>query len=308
MFLYINNITKSFGTKTALKNVSFEIEKGSIVGLLGPNGAGKTTLIRSITGITQPDNGSILLNGNTIDDQERRKIGYLPEERGLYPEMKVGEQLLYLAQLKGMSKSEAKKECDFWLEKLQLTDRKSSRTNELSKGMQQKIQFISAVIHKPQFLILDEPFSGFDPINAETIKNEVLRLKGMGTTILLSTHDMGSVEELCDKVVLIHQAQIILDGPIDKIKEQYRNGSFIVRTTKTKEDKIQSPNFRIQSSTMKEDTIEWLIEKTNKEMDNNGFITELMQHFQIISIEEHLPSMNEIFLLKVKNDNSNIHE
>ena len=308
MFLFINNITKSFGTKTALKNVSFEIEKGSIVGLLGPNGAGKTTLIRSITGITQPDNGSILLNGNTIDDQERRKIGYLPEERGLYPEMKVGEQLLYLAQLKGMSKSEAKKECDFWLEKLQLADRKNSRTNELSKGMQQKIQFISAVIHKPQFLILDEPFSGFDPINAETIKNEVLRLKGMGTTILLSTHDMGSVEELCDKVVLIHQAQIILDGPIDKIKEQYRNGSFIVRTTKTKEDKIQSPNFRIQSSTMKEDTIEWLIEKTNKEMDNNGFITELMQHFQIISIEEHLPSMNEIFLLKVKNDNSNIHE
>jgi len=308
MFLFINNITKSFGTKTAHKNVSFEIEKGSIVGLLGPNGAGKTTLIRSITGITQPDNGSILLNGNTIDDQERRKIGYLPEERGLYPEMKVGEQLLYLAQLKGMSKSEAKKECDFWLEKLQLADRKNSRTNELSKGMQQKIQFISAVIHKPQFLILDEPFSGFDPINAETIKNEVLRLKGMGTTILLSTHDMGSVEELCDKVVLIHQAQIILDGPIDKIKKQYRKGSFIVRTNKTKKDKIQSPNFKIQSSTMKEDSIEWSIEKTNKEMDNNGFITELMQHFQIISIEEHLPSMNEIFLLKVKNDNSSIHE
>jgi ABC-2 type transport system ATP-binding protein len=207
-----------------------------------------------------------------------------------------------------MSKSEAKKECDFWLEKLQLADRKNSRTNELSKGMQQKIQFISAVIHKPQFLILDEPFSGFDPINAETIKNEVLRLKGMGTTILLSTHDMGSVEELCDKVVLIHQAQIILDGPIDKIKKQYRKGSFIVRTNKTKKDKIQSPNFKIQSSTMKEDSIEWSIEKTNKEMDNNGFITELMQHFQIISIEEHLPSMNEIFLLKVKNDNSSIHE
>ncbi len=308
MFLYINKITKAFGHKSALQDVTIEIEQGDTLGLLGPNGAGKTTLIRSITGISLPDSGQISMNGASITEEDRRQIGYLPEERGLYPEMRIGEQLVYLAQLKGMSRREARRECDFWLERLTLSSRKESRTNELSKGMQQKIQFISAVIHKPRLLILDEPFSGLDPINAEIIKKEILRLKKEGTTIILSTHDMESVEELCDKVALINQSRIILDGTIHQVKDRYKRGEFLLKTRNTENTSVISDYFSILSVMTKGDFIEWRIEKKETKMDNNSFIKELMRHFQIISIEEQTPSMNDIFLLAVKNENSNNHE
>ena len=224
--LEVKNVVKKYGTKTALNNVSLNIPTGSIYGLLGPNGAGKTSLIRIINQITFPDSGSIFLDGEKLSPAHVKYIGYMPEERGLYKTMKVGEQALYLAQLKGISKQEAQKQLKYWFEKLEISDWWDKKIHELSKGMAQKIQFVVTVLHKPKLLIFDEPFSGFDPVNANIIKDEILELKQKGSTIIFSTHRMESVEEMCDEIALIHKSNKLLDGSLIDIKKEYRSNTF----------------------------------------------------------------------------------
>jgi len=219
--LEYQNITKRFGDFKALDNVSFEVPEGRIFGLLGPNGAGKTTLIRITNRITIPTEGRVIYNGRQMTDEMVRLIGYLPEERGLYKKMKVGEQMMYLARLKGMSKDEATKALREWFIRFKIQSWWDKKVEELSKGMAQKVQFISTVVHKPRLLILDEPFSGFDPVNAQLIRNEILRLKDEGATIILSTHNMESVEELCDEIALINKSHLVLRGQTDRIREEY---------------------------------------------------------------------------------------
>ncbi len=226
--LVAENVSKKFGEHTALSNISLEIPKNCIYGLLGPNGAGKTTLIRIINQITHPDTGAVYFNGKPLGPEHIATIGYLPEERGLYKSMKVGEQALYLAQLKGLSKTEAKKRLKYWFERLEIGDWWNKKIQELSKGMAQKIQFIVTVLHEPELLIFDEPFSGFDPINANRIKDEILELKERGTSIIFSTHRMESVEELCEYIALLHKSEKILDGKLSDIKKAYKNNIFNV--------------------------------------------------------------------------------
>jgi len=226
--LVTNSVSKNFGNFTALNNVSITVPKGSIFGLLGPNGAGKTTLIRIINQITLPDTGKVLLDGEPLQQHHIKDIGYLPEERGLYKTMKVGEQALYLAQLKGMSKAEAKKRLNYWFEKFEIGDWWNKKIQELSKGMAQKIQFIVTVLHQPKLLIFDEPFSGFDPINANLIKDEILQLREEGATIIFATHRMESVEELCDDIALLHESNKVLEGKLIDIKRQYKTNTFEV--------------------------------------------------------------------------------
>ena len=219
--LQCNNVTKRFGAYTALDDVTLEIPEGKIYGLLGPNGAGKTTMIRIINRITVPTSGTIVFNGKMMTDEMVRTIGYLPEERGLYKKMKVGEQALYLARLKGMSTADALTELKFWFKKFGIQSWWDKKVEELSKGMAQKVQFITTVLHRPKLLILDEPFSGFDPVNVQTIRQEILRLKDEGTTIILSTHNMESVEELCDGIALINKSKLVVSGETDVIRRQY---------------------------------------------------------------------------------------
>src|SRR6201988_1192634 len=226
--LSVQNVTKRYATHVALKNVSIEIPEQCIYGLLGPNGAGKTSLIRIINQITAPDEGEVLLNGKKLSPEDISHIGYLPEERGLYKKMKVGEQALYFARLKGMSRADAMKELKIWFEKFEMGGWWNKKVEELSKGMQQKVQFIVTVIHKPKLLILDEPFSGFDPINANLIKNEILELRKNGATVIFSTHNMGSVEELCDNIALLHQSKKILDGPVKEIRKQFKTNTYTI--------------------------------------------------------------------------------
>ena len=226
--LIAENIVKNYGDFRALNNVSIEVPKGSIFGLLGPNGAGKTTLIRIINQITMPDEGSVILDGESLKSHHIRDIGYLPEERGLYKSMKVGEQALYLAQLKGLTKAQAKERLKYWFEKFEISDWWNKKIQELSKGMAQKIQFIVTVLHQPKLLIFDEPFSGFDPINANLIKDEILQLRDEGATVIFATHRMESVEELCDHIALIHESNKILDGKLIDIKRQYKSNIFEV--------------------------------------------------------------------------------
>lgn len=224
--LVAENISKSFGNSTALDQVSIQIPTGSIFGLLGPNGAGKTTLLRIINQITMPDNGRVLLNGKPLQQTDIQHIGYMPEERGLYKSMKVGEQVLYLAQLKGLSKAEAKKRLWHWFEKLQIETWWDKKIQELSKGMAQKVQFVVTVLHRPKLLIFDEPFSGFDPVNAAIIKDEILQLRAEGATVLFSTHRMESVEELCEHIVLLNKSEKILEGRVAEIKKQYQSNKY----------------------------------------------------------------------------------
>ena len=224
--LSVQNVTKHYATHVALKNVSIDVPEQSIFGLLGPNGAGKTSLIRIINQITGPDEGQILLHGKPLSPEDIAHIGYLPEERGLYKKMKVGEQALYFARLKGMSKVDAMKELKIWFEKFEMVSWWNKKVEELSKGMQQKVQFIVTVIHKPKLLILDEPFSGFDPINANLIRNEILELRKQGTTVIFSTHNMGSVEELCDNIALINKSEKILDGLVKDIRKAHRSNIY----------------------------------------------------------------------------------
>ena len=302
-FLSAQNIVKQFSNHLALDKVSINIPENSIFGLLGPNGAGKTTLIRIINQITAPDMGEVYLKGRKLKADDVSIIGYLPEERGLYKKMKVGEQALYLAQLKGLSKQDAMKKMKFWFEKFEITAWWDKKIEELSKGMQQKVQFITTVIHEPELLIFDEPFSGFDPINANLLKQEILELKEKGATIIFSTHNMESVEELCDHISLINNAEVILEGQIDEIKKRYK--------TNTCEIKYSGDPEVLKNSLSK--GYELIEEKKNHTShravinlngnDNNSLLKTLLPKIEIESFNELIPSMNDVFIRVVGETN-----
>ncbi|MFH6984538.1 ABC transporter ATP-binding protein [Marinoscillum luteum] len=297
--LRVDNISKSYSSHQALSNVSISIPKGSIFGLLGPNGAGKTTLIRIITRIIEQDSGEVYLGGEKITPELVRKIGYLPEERGLYKKMKVGEQLLYLARLKGLSKADATAKIKAWLKRLELTGWSGKTIEDLSKGMAQKVQFIATVMHEPELIILDEPFSGFDPVNANLIKDEIFRLREAGATVIFSTHRMESVEELCDHIALINKSEKILDGLKLDIKNDHKDGTYIV----THEGPLASTDhYDLLSTGTTEDGLTESILKDKTEGGPNNLLKVLIGAVEIHSFIEKIPSINEIFISKVKGD------
>jgi ABC-2 type transport system ATP-binding protein len=303
MLLQIRNITKQFSNHLALDDVSFEIEKGKIFGLLGPNGAGKTTLIRILTRITTPDKGEILFNGKTLSEKVMENIGYLPEERGLYKKMEVGEQALYLAKLKGLSHQEALKSLKYWFRKFEIEIWWKRKVEELSKGMQQKMQFIITIIHDPDLLILDEPFSGFDPINANLLKEEILLQKEKGATIILSTHNMASVEEICDDIVLIDKSKKILEGNITEIKNRYKKHRFVIEIEKNNQDAIDFPQYiTLITQTEKLHSVVFDIQ-LSANISSNELLTHFMEKNIILSFQELLPSMNDIFIEQVTINN-----
>ncbi|MGB1043209.1 MAG: ABC transporter ATP-binding protein [Tenacibaculum sp.] len=305
--LEINNVVKRYGDFTALNDVSIQIPKGSVFGLLGPNGAGKTSLIRIINQITMPDAGEIILDGEKLAPNHIEHIGYLPEERGLYKSMKVGEQALYLAQLKGLSKSEAKKRLKYWFEKFDISAWWGKKIEELSKGMAQKVQFIVTVLHQPKLLIFDEPFSGFDPINAQLIAKEILQLRDEGATIIFSTHRMESVEEMCDYIALINKSNKILDGKLDDIKRQYRTNTFQVgiNTSNTAEVTQQlKENFKVSNADFKTLNEGLKLNVTLSEgKTSNDLLSFLNTKGQVNHFVELVPSANDIFIQTV-NKNS----
>ena len=300
----INNVSKTYGNYKALNNISIKVPKQSIYGLLGPNGAGKTTLIRMLNQITAPDNGEIIFNGEKLNRKHISDIGYLPEERGLYKTMKVGEQAIYLAQLKGVSQKDAEKRLKQWFQKFGISSWWDKKVEELSKGMQQKIQFIVTVIHNPKLLIFDEPFSGFDPINVNLLKKEILELRDKGATIIFSTHNMASVEELCDNIMLINKGEKILEGSVYQIKQDFKDNSFEVvlrqQTTDNREPNLILPDgFNIVSEKTDSNGETTLIVKADKEMNPNILINYLTEKGTIVSYRELLPSINDIFINKV---------
>lgn len=300
-FFETHHVTKHFASVIALDNVSISVPKSSIFGLLGPNGAGKTTLIRIINQITAPDSGEILISGKKITAADVRKIGYLPEERGLYKKMKVGEQAMYLAQLKGLSKSDTKQRLAQWFEKFEIMGWWDKKVEELSKGMQQKVQFIITILHEPELLIFDEPFSGFDPINANLLKQEILNLKEKGATILFSTHNMGSVEELCDHIALINKSEKILEGPTVQIREQYKSNEYLVSFKGDAEKVVQELNGRISilDKSTEKDTHTFKL-KIGEGMNSNQLLEKIIPLASITSFHEILPSMNDVFIKVVK--------
>lgn len=305
--LQIKNVSKIYSGNTALKNVSINVPQGSIFGLLGPNGAGKTSLIRIINQITGPDTGEILFHNEALQQKHTEKIGYLPEERGLYKKMAVGEQALYLAQLKGLSKSEAKKKLMLWFEKFEMQTWWKKKVEELSKGMQQKVQFIVTVLHEPELLILDEPFSGFDPINAQLIKNEILELKKKGTTIIFSTHNMGSVEELCDNIALIHKSEKILDGSVKEIRKTHRTNTFKVSfrgNVMGFTNALWSGAEILHKET--DDEVNTFTIRLLNNLTPNQMLQMVLTTCDIIGFQEIIPSMNDIFIMKVNQDVSEV--
>ena len=289
--LIARNIVKQYENHLALNDVSLEIPKGSIYGLLGPNGAGKTTLMKIINQITAPDSGEIIFNNEKLVRKHISQIGYLPEERGLYRKMKVGEQSLYLAQLKGMSKKEATIKLKTWFEKLDILEWWDKKVEELSKGMAQKVQFAITVIHNPDLLIFDEPFSGFDPVNTSIIRKEILELKEKGTSIIFSTHRMESVEEICDEITLIDNGISILQGEINIIKDQFRNNTFQIELNS---NNLKLDGFEIIHQDENNFTVKVPSDKNSKEL-----ITEILKTSEIISFNEKIPSMEEIFIKTV---------
>lgn len=294
-------VVKDFSGHRALNKVSMEVPEGSIYGLLGPNGAGKTTLLRIINQITAPDEGSIHFAGKPIHPDHRPLIGYLPEERGLYKKMKVGEQALYLARLKGLSRQEAMKRLKVWFQKFEIAAWWDKKVEELSKGMAQKVQFITTVLHEPRLLIFDEPFSGFDPINVNLLKQEILQMKEKGATIIFSTHNMSSVEELCDHITLINESETILEGDILKIKEKYRANKYLV-TYEGDPDKL-SAGLKHYFELMKNEVNGMGRQATIRvkgEEGSGGLIRNLVDLVEIKSFQEILPSMNDIFIQVVK--------
>ncbi|QFZ55796.1 ABC transporter ATP-binding protein [Oceanihabitans sp. IOP_32] len=304
--LVAHGVSKSFGKFKALNNVSIEVPKGSIFGLLGPNGAGKTTLIRIINQITMPDTGSVHLDGESLKQHHVKDIGYLPEERGLYKSMKVGEQALYLAQLKGLSKAEARIRLKYWFERLEIGDWWNKKIQELSKGMAQKIQFVVTVLHEPKLLIFDEPFSGFDPINANLIKDEILRLRDNGATIIFSTHRMESVEELCDDIALLHKSNKILEGKLIDIKRQYKTNTFEIGI-KTEDNKILqqelSEKYKVSKANFKTLDNELKLNiQLNPGDKSNDFLNYLISKGEVSHFLELIPSVNDIFIQTVKNN------
>ena len=297
--LSIRNIVKQYANHRALDDVSIEVEKGSVYGLLGPNGAGKTSLIRIINQITGPDSGEVFLNGEKLNPSHISKIGYLPEERGLYKKMEIGEQMLYLAQLKGLSKADATKRIKYWFEKMEIESWWKKKLEDLSKGMQQKVQFIATVVHDPELIILDEPFSGFDPVNAQVITNEILELNSKGATIIFSTHRMESVEQLCDSIALIHKSKKILDGKVKDIKNLYRSNTYrigFLGQLKTSKNEM----FAVVDQKL-DDEITHLTVKVEEKFSANDVLNFFIPQVQVNEFMEVIPSMNDIFIQNVKN-------
>jgi ABC-2 type transport system ATP-binding protein len=295
------NITKQFGSFTALDNVSISVPEQCIYGLLGPNGAGKTTLIRIINQITGPDSGELFLNGKKLTPKEVHIIGYLPEERGLYKKMKVGEQAIYLAELKGLSKSEAMRRLKYWFRKLEIVDWWGKKVEELSKGMQQKVQFITTILHEPKLIIFDEPFTGFDPVNTNIVKNEILFLRERGATIIFSTHNMGSVEELCDNITLINKSRTILEGKVDEIRREWAANEYDL--TFKGDVTVEGNNHYSVLDRQFEDDKSRIRIKTTEKISSNDILNILMKSGEIVSFNPALPSMNEIFIRVVESQN-----
>ncbi len=304
--LTIDSVSKHYGNFTALNDVSINIPEGSIFGLLGPNGAGKTTLIRIINQITQPDSGKVFFNNSELKPSHIKNIGYLPEERGLYPKMKIGEQAIYLAQLKGLDRSVAKSELNKWFEKFEISDWWDKKVTELSKGMAQKVQFIVTVLHKPKLLIFDEPFSGFDPINANLIKDEILELRKQGATVIFSTHRMESVEELCEDIALINKSNKILDGKLDNIKAKFKSNTFEIAVNTSNVDHLKNqlntlyntstPTFKTLGDNLR---LNINLKPTQK---SNELLKLLNDNGEVIHFKEVIPSASEIFINSVKNN------
>ena len=299
-YLEARNIVKQYASHKALDDVTVRVPENHIYGLLGPNGAGKTTLIRIINHITGPDSGEVYINGRLSVPSDVENIGYLPEERGLYKKMKVGEQLLYLARLKGLSRNDAKQQIKHWLGKFDIQDWEKKKVEELSKGMQQKIQFIATVIHRPKLLIFDEPFSGFDPVNANLLKNEILELRNQGATIIFSTHNMSSVEEICDEITLINRSRAVLQGEINAIRQAHKKHLFKVAYSHD----TTIPGYTLRSNDIYQ-VMEYgqaggcntaIVRKCDASTTNNELIAAMMRECQLNTFEEILPSMNEIFI------------
>ncbi len=296
--LSIRNIVKQYAGHRALDDVSLEVTGGQIFGLLGPNGAGKTSLIRIINQITAPDSGEVYFAGEKLNQGHIERIGYMPEERGLYKKMAIGEQIVYLARLKGLSKAEATRRIKYWFEKLEIQDWWNKKVEELSKGMQQKAQFVATVLHEPDLIILDEPFSGFDPVNAEVIKNEILELNRKGATILFSTHRMESVEELCNSIALIHRSHKILDGRVKDIRNSYRDNTYLIEYTGQELNFDGSQPFTVLAAATEEEKNSLRL-KLNDGTTANDVLQYLIPRASISHLQEVIPSVNEIFIQNV---------
>lgn len=304
-FLEAYNIVKDYSGHRALDGLNMSVEQGCVYGLLGPNGAGKTTFIRIVNQITKPDSGEVILDGHRLCAKDIEYIGYLPEERGLYRKMKVGEQAMFLAQLKGLSKSVAKERLMVWFDKFGINDWWNKKVEELSKGMQQKVQFIVTVLHEPKLLIFDEPFSGFDPVNANLLKNEILNLRDNGATILFSTHNMSSVEEVCDNITLINKSKAVLSGSVWDVKHQYKQNIFNIRYC-DKDSVLQSDDIiSVNSETRVENVVSCEV-KAKADMSANELIRYLLNRVELIGFEEKLPTINDIFLNVVGNRENEI--
>jgi ABC-2 type transport system ATP-binding protein len=300
--LEVNKVVKQYGDYVALNEVSLTVPKGSIYGLLGPNGAGKTSLIRIINQITMPDSGEIVLDGEKLQPKHIQCIGYLPEERGLYSSMKVGEQCLYLAQMKGLSKAEAKKQLEYWFDRLGIQGWWNKKVQELSKGMAQKIQFVVCVLHKPKLLIFDEPFSGFDPVNANVIKDEILALREEGATIIFSTHRMESVEELCDHIALIHKSNKLIEGKLIDVKRKFKTNSFEVGILSDNVEGLMfdiTQKFKVGQANFKSLNDEIKLEIQLGNATPNELLNVLSHRGQVMHFVEKIPSVNDIFIQTV---------
>ncbi|WP_303913418.1 ABC transporter ATP-binding protein [Bacteroides mediterraneensis] len=298
-FLEARQVTKRYANHTALEEVSIQVPKGQVFGLLGPNGAGKTTLIRIINRITAPDAGEVWFDGHLSQPQDIYSIGYLPEERGLYKKMKVGEQAVYLAQLKGLSRQEAKKRLTDWFERFDIMPWWNKKLEELSKGMQQKVQFVITVLHRPPLLIFDEPFSGFDPVNAELLKREILKLKEEGHTIIFSTHNMASVEEICDHIALINHSQVVLQGAVQDIRSQYKSNQYEL-TVRSDNPLPESNAFEVvDSQVVDAQTVSYKLRKLTS-ISNSEMLSLIGAQTEIIQFSECIPSMNDIFIRTVE--------
>ena len=300
--LEVNKIVKQYGDHVALNEVSLSVPKGSIYGLLGPNGAGKTSLIRIINQITMPDSGQVILDGEKLQPKHVQHIGYLPEERGLYQSMKVGEQCLYLAQMKGLTKADAKKQLDYWFDRLGIQGWWNKKIQELSKGMAQKIQFVVCVLHQPKLLIFDEPFSGFDPVNATIIKDEILALKEQGATIIFSTHRMESVEELCDHIALIHKSNKLIEGKLEDVKRQHKSNSFEVGILTENVEGLMfdiTQKFTVSPANFKSLNNELKLEIQIGDALPNELLHLITKRGQVTHFVEKIPSVNDIFIKTV---------
>ncbi len=299
----IENVTKTYSGHTALNNVSIDIPESKVFGLLGPNGAGKTTLIRIINQITAPDSGTVLFKGQPLKATDVERIGYLPEERGLYKKMKVGEQAIYLAQLKGLTKSDATKRLKYWFNKFEIMPWWHRKVEELSKGMQQKVQFIVTILHEPELLIFDEPFSGFDPINANMLKNEILELKNKGATVIFSTHNMTSVEEVCDNIALINNSEKILEGSVTDVRNRYKGHIYECKYTGSFQYVLESlSGFEIVEHSEHEAN-NYIKVSLPESINSNSLIEKIIKNGELISFNEFVPNMNEIFIKAVTGEN-----